>query len=95
MSTHPTMTGNPARVKQIRRAALEALKFAGGYALAEETLMEHVSDLVRPPLTYGEWGVTTAFLKDNGHIVPIESEIDPGMKQWAITDRGRTLLATL
>lgn len=89
------MTANPARNKQIRRTVLEALRFAGGFALAEEVLMEHVSDLVHPALSYGEWGVTTAWLRDNDHIVAVVSDIDPGMKQWAITEKGKTLLLTL
>jgi hypothetical protein len=92
---HPQMTGNPARVKQVRRIVLECLKMAAPYALPVETLQEHCSDLLRPPMTFGEWGVTEAFLSKNAFIVSIQSAIDPDLKQWAITDLGKTLLATL
>lgn len=89
------MNSNPARVKQVRRIVLECLKMASPYALPVETLQEHCSDLLRPPLNFGEWGVTEAFLSKSGFIVSIKSDIDPDMKQWAITDLGKTLLATL
>ena len=91
----PQMTSNPARVKQVRRTVLEALKMASPYALPVETLQEHCSDLLRPPMNFGEWGVTEAFLSKNNFIVSIKSDIDPDLKQWAITDLGKTLLATL
>jgi len=95
MPNYPEMTSNPARRKQVRRTVLECLKHASPYALANEVLQEHCNDLIRPPINYGEWGMTEKFLKDGGFIVPIQSDIDPEMKQWAITDLGKTFLKSL
>jgi len=86
---------NPLRIRQVRRAFLQCLTYAGGYAVPEDLLWGHVDDLVKPPLSFTEKGMTTAFFKTNGHIVLVESEIDPGLKQWAITEKGKTMLATL
>lgn len=94
-SNCPQMNSNPARVKQVRRTVLEVLKMASPYALVRETLQEHCSDLIRPPINFGEWGVTEAFLTKGNFIVSIKSDIDPDMVQFAITDLGKTLLATL
>lgn len=86
---------NPLRIRQIRRAFLQALTYSGGYAVPEEILWSHVDDLIQPPLSYTEKGVTTAFFKAQGDIVNVQSDIDPGLKQWAITAKGKTTLATL
>ena len=86
---------NPARRKQVRRVVLEALRHASPYALTRDVLESHVNDLIRPPLTSGEWDETERFLADGRFIAAIRSAIDPEMKQWAITDLGQTLLATL
>lgn len=93
--TNQPLNVNPARRKQVRRVVLEALRHASPYALANEVLREHVSDLIRPPLNLAEWGMTEKWLSDGGFIVRIESDIDPDMKQWAITDLGKTLLQTI
>ena len=90
----PNLT-NPARRKQVRRVVLEALRHASPYALTREVLESHVNDLIRPPLSFGEWGVTEQFLEAGKFIAAIRSDIDPDMKLWAITDLGKTLLATL
>lgn len=93
--SNPPPAPNPARRKQVRRVVLEALKHASPYALTREVLESHVNDLIRPPLTFGEWGLTEQFLEAGKFIAPIKSDIDPDMKQWAITDLGKTVLATL
>ena len=46
---------SPVRKKQVRRAILETLEMAKGYALESGTLEMHVNDLLRPPLTDDEW----------------------------------------
>jgi hypothetical protein len=86
---------NPVRRKQIHRALLEALSMAGGYALEESMLFNYVDDLVKPPLSFAEKGCTTAFLKDQQWIRQVEDTMDPGMKQWVITELGRNQLASL
>lgn len=86
---------NPVRLRQIRRALLSALAMGEGYAIPEELLWGFVDDLVRPPLSYTEKGVTTAFLQENKYIVKVASEIDPGIVQWAVTEKGKTLLASM
>ncbi len=91
----PQPPDNPARRKQVRRIFLEALRHASPYALPVEVLQAHCNDLLRPPMNLAEWGITSAFLCKNGFIVSITSDIDPDLKQWAITDLGKTLLATL
>jgi len=89
------MISNPARRKQVRRIVLECLKMASPYALPLETLQEHCSDLLRPPLNFAEWGMTEAFLVKGNFIASIVSDIDPDLKQFAITDLGKTILSTL
>lgn len=86
---------NPARRIQISRAALEALSMAGSYALEESRLFRFIDDLVKPPLQYTEQGITTKFLKDRGWIREVENSMDPGLKQWVITEAGRNQLASL
>lgn len=86
---------NPARTKQIRRTFLNALAMAGNYALPEDVLFNFVDDLVKPPLQFTERGLTTAFLKTGGFIRGVEDTLDPGLKQWVITELGKNLLASL
>jgi len=86
---------NPQRRKQITRAFLEALSMAGGYALEEGLLFNYVDDLVKPPLQFTERGCVTHALKTAGLIRNAEDSLDPGMKQWVITELGRNRLAAL
>lgn len=86
---------NHVRIRQIRRALLEALSMSGHYALPEETLWSYVDDLVKPPLGFSEKGMTLAFLRDGGFIRDAKDTLDPGLKQWVITELGRNLLASL
>ena len=83
------------RNKLIRQTVLEALSMAHGYALPDETLRRHVDALMRPPLSVDEWGQTTGWLETNNHITRVASDFDDTLVQWSITERGRTLLATL
>ena len=55
---------NPVRIQQIRKATLSALAMSGNYALPIDTLWGFVSDLVKPPLSFGEKGVTEKWLVD-------------------------------
>jgi len=88
---------NPVRKKLIRQTLLEALKHAHGFAVPEESLRPHVDALIRPPLSNEEWNAAILELshESRGLIVQVPSDLDPDLKQWAITERGRTLLATL
>ena len=86
---------NPFRIKSIRRAVLDALLLADTYALPESTLRTHVGDIERPQPTDKEWTETTDWLAENGLIVAVPNGLDETLKQWAITERGRTVLATL
>jgi hypothetical protein len=86
---------NFLRTKAIRRAVLDALKMAGSYALPDETLRKHVGDLERPQPSDEEWSLAVDWLETNQFIAAIPSDLDPDLKQWAITERGRTILATL
>jgi hypothetical protein len=86
---------NPARTKQIRRTALAALEMAAPYALPDQTLWSHVSDLVRPPLSDVERQETEEFLMGRDFIRPVKDEMDPELKQWVITELGKSLLASL
>lgn len=83
------------RTKLIRQTVLGALAMAHGYALPDETLHQHVDALMRPPLSETEWEQTTGWLETNNHIVRVPSDFDEKLVQWSITERGRTLLATL
>ena len=86
---------NHFRIKAMRRACLDALKLADTYALPEETLRKHVGDMERPQPTDAEWADTIDWLDTNAFIAAVPSTWDPSLKQWAITERGRTILATL
>lgn len=83
------------RTKLIRQTVLEALTMAHGYALPEEMLRRHVDGLMRPPISADEWELTTGWLETNKHITRVASDFDESLVQWSITERGRTLLATL
>jgi hypothetical protein len=47
---------SPVRKKQVRRAILETLEMAKGYALEQGALEMHVNDLLRPPVEHEESG---------------------------------------
>lgn len=86
---------NQFRKTDIARSILETLKHAQGYAVPEVALRPQVSGLVRPPATDDEWTAATDMLAAREAIAAIPSELDPELKQWAITERGRVLLQTL
>ena len=86
---------NPVRVKQVRRAALEALKRAYPYALPEVTLLGFVDDLVRPPLSAEERAATLAWLERDKLAVRVAGALDPDAPEWVISQLGITLLASL
>jgi hypothetical protein len=86
---------NPVRRKQVRRTLLETLKMAGNYALEESTMWGYVNDLIKPPVNFGERGVTLKELRDGGFIREAEDTLDPEMKQWLITELGKNLLTSL
>lgn len=83
------------RTKQVRRAILDALKLANGYALEVEALRQHVGDLLRPPVSDEEWALHIDWLETQCHIVRIPSAIDDQLIQFSITERGRVLLQSL
>lgn len=89
------MMNNPARRKQVRRTILETLKMAKGYALEESTLLKYVNDLIKPPISIGEWTLTLQDLKSGEYIREAEDTLDPEMKQWLITEFGKNLLTSL
>lgn len=86
---------NPQRTKQIRRAALEALKPAHPYALPEATMLSFVDDLVKPPLSAAERAETLAWLADGKFAARTAGALDPDAPEWVITELGKTLLASL
>jgi hypothetical protein len=86
---------NPVRHRQTARAILEALQMAGGYALENSVLISYTNDVVKPPLTFAEEGVTLKLLSDHGFIRKVPDSLDAGLKQWVITELGRNHLASL
>lgn len=86
---------NQFRKSDIARSILETLQHAQGYAVPEVGLRPQVSGLVRPPATDDEWTAAIDMLAGREAIAAIPSELDPELKQWAITERGRVLLKTL
>lgn len=86
---------NPFRKNDIARAILQTLGHAQGYAVPEPTLRPQVAGLLRPPPQDAEWTAATDMLGAREAIVRIPAELDPELVQWAITERGRVLLATL
>jgi hypothetical protein len=86
---------DPARITIIRRTILETLKNAQGYAVEVSILRNFVSTLLRPPVTDEEWASHIAWLVRGGFIVLVPSDLDDSIQQYAITERGRVLLATL
>ncbi len=87
---------NPARRKQVARTMLETLAMAGGYALEDSILLSMVNDLVKPPMDLAEQGIQKKLLIDQGFMKEAAPDaLDPGMKQWVITELGRNYLASL
>lgn len=86
---------NPLRKKLIRQNVLEALKWADGFAVIADALRSHVDAMVRPPISEEEWTETIQWLVENGCIALVEASFDKELIQYAITERGRVLLATL
>ncbi len=89
------MNPNPARITIIRRSILETLKHAQGYALEASTLRSFLDTLLRPPVSDEEWEAHIKWLQDNKLIIPVPSDLDDSILQYAITERGRVRLATL
>lgn len=83
---------SPVRKKQVRRAILETLEMAKGYALEQGALEMHVNDLLRPPVEHEEWKESINFLGLGEYIRIVNNDFDTTMKQWCITERGKTLL---
>ena len=83
---------SPVRKKQVRRAILETLEMAKGYALESGALETHVNDLLRPPVSDDEWKDAINWLGLGEYIRMVPNDFDTTMKQWCITERGKTLL---
>jgi hypothetical protein len=86
---------NQFRKSDIARAILQTLKHAQGYAVPEPSLRPQVDGMLRPPAKDDEWSAAIDMLAAREAVAAIPSELDPELKQWAITERGRVLLATL
>ena len=86
---------NQFRKSDIARSILETLKHAQGYAVPEASLRPQVNGLIRPPAKDDEWTAATDMLAAREAMVKVPAELDPELVQWAITERGRVLLATL
>lgn len=87
---------NPLRTKQIKRHVLQVLAWAGTYAVPEAALRPDVSALVHPPIEETEWQEAITDLTTGDPLIrQIPDELDPKLIQWAITARGKTVLATL
>jgi hypothetical protein len=86
---------NPFRKADIARSILETLKHAQGFAVPEASLRPQVDGMLRPPADDAEWTAAVDMLAGRESIVAIPSDLDPDLKQWAITERGRVLLQTL
>jgi len=91
----PTPPSNPVRRKQVLRTLLEVLKMAAPYAVEEQAMFRMVDDLLRPPLHFGERGPVLTQLRSQKFIVQVEDALDPELRQFALTDLGKTFLATL
>lgn len=86
---------SPYRKKQVRRAILETLVMAKGYALETQHLQSCVDDMVKPALTEDEWKESVTFLATGEYMRRIAEDVDVTLVQWAITTRGKTLLASI
>ena len=83
---------NPFRTRQIRRSILDTLQMTGGYALESGALQTFVNDQLRPPLDPDEWNEAITFLGLGDYIAIVPNDMDTSIKQWCITERGKTLL---
>lgn len=86
---------SPYRKKQVRRAILETLLMAKGYALENQHLQSCVDDMVKPALTDDEWKDAVTFLGGGEYMRRVAEDADVTLVQWAITTRGKTLLASI
>ena len=86
---------SPFRRKQVRRAILETLDMAKGYALESLTLQSFVDDQLRPPMGGDEWreAINEFLLGEFVRFVP--SPLDPLMKQYVLTERGKSALQSI
>ena len=66
-----------------------ATKQLAGYG-ADVVIAEGLSDL--PPLTDDEWKDAITFLSLGEYMRLVANDFDITMKQWCITERGKTLL---
>lgn len=81
------------RQQQLRRRVLETLENCDGFALPEKTLRSHVDALERPGPTDEEWQAVVEFLLGAEAIRDVPNGLDPDLKQYTLTERGRVLLA--
>ena len=86
---------SPFRRKQVRRALLETLEMAKGYALESMTLQTYVDDQLRPPMTGREYLDEITFFWQNEYVRKVASPLDPLINQYVLTERGKSLLASL
>lgn len=86
---------SPFRKKQIRRAILETLVMAKGYAIESQQLQSCVNDMLRPELGYDEWKDAVTFLGGGEYMRRIAEDADTTLVQWTVTARGKALLASI
>lgn len=86
---------NPFRPKQVRRAILDTLDMAKGYALEATTLKGFVDDQLRPPLEDAEWIEAVNSFLELEFIRLVPSALDPLMTQYVLTERGKSALQSL
>lgn len=85
---------HPARITVIRRSILDTLKHAQDYAVEASVLRSFVDTLLKPQSTDEEWTSHINWLVKGSYITSVESSLDESLLEYAITARGRTLLAT-
>lgn len=86
---------SPFRKKQVRRAILETLDMAKGYALESLTLQTFVDDQLRPPLGGHEFMDAMNDFLQGEFVRFVPSSLDQSLKQYVLTERGRSLLQSL
>ncbi len=91
----PNLPINPVRRKQALRTLLEVLRMAAPYAVEEQAMFKMVNDLLRPPLHFGERGPMLTQLLKQKFMVPVEDSLDPELRQFALTELGKTYPTTL
>jgi hypothetical protein len=81
-----------SRLASITRCALRKLHQAGGYALPEGTLAQHLDADLRPPVSEAEFAAAIAWLVGEHFIAALPGEAGDPEPRWLLAERGEAFV---